>query len=168
MVKNSSFLLKSLVNQVATAIKKEEHEKECDQAATLIQRHFRKHSEERALAAASDDVFLPDVSVGALKPSLAMAASDLGNSTAAFIALSMKNDDQSISSEEYPSDEDKDQFEAEYNRSSEGGMSAVTDQYYARGNSMDSWKSMESMEEEKEEEKPPPEQAPEIRSGMYL
>lgn len=80
MVKKRTFL-ESSVRQAATTIKKEEHEKECDQAAALIQRNFRKHSEGRA-------------STFSLKSSYAaLVSSVLGDSSATTIALSFDNDD---------------------------------------------------------------------------
>jgi hypothetical protein len=165
MVKHSnSFLMESLVNRADTiGVKKDEHEKECNQAAILIQMQFRKHSEERALVATSDGVLSTDP-FAALKPSLASASSIMGDSATASIPLSSDNDDHSSMSEDCSSDEDedqfgsKDQFEAEYNEASKGEMTALTEPYYEGG---------KGTEEEKEEEKDPP-PAPEKRSGKFL
>jgi hypothetical protein len=163
MVKHSnSFIMESLVkNRAGTmGVKKDEHERECNQAAILIQMQFRKHSEERALLATSDDVISNDP-FAALKPSLAPASSIMGDSTTASIPLPFHNDDHSSMREGYSSDEDEvQQFEAEYNEASKDEMTALTEPYYEGG---------KGMEEEKEEEKdPPPEQAPEKRSGKFL
>jgi hypothetical protein len=131
-------------------VKKNEHEKECNQAAILIQMQFRKHSEERALVATSDDVFSTDP-FAALKPSHAPASSIMGDSTTASI-ISFDNDDHSSISGDCFSDEDedqfenKDEFEAEYNEASKGEMTALSEPYYEGG---------KGMEEEKEEEKDP-------------
>jgi hypothetical protein len=160
-MKNSAFLESSVSQASETIIKKEEHKKECEQAAALIQRSFRKHSEERALDATSDDAFSPDASA-AFKPSLAQASLVLGDSTSASTALSgsFHNEDQSSISEDYSSNEDEDQFEDEHDDAPKGELAVLTESYYEGGN---------EMEEEKEEEKEPPlEQAPEKRSGKYL
>jgi hypothetical protein len=154
MMKNgTSFLKESLVNQSHTMVQKDEHEKACNQAAILIQTHFRKHSEERALATTSDDVLSADP-FAMFKPSVAPVSSVMGNSTA-----TSTNDDQSSVSEDCSSsDEDEDQFE--YNKASNSEMTALTELYYEGG---------KGMEEEKEEEKDPsPERAPEKRSGKFL
>jgi hypothetical protein len=156
MTKNSSsFLLESLLNQSHTMVKKDEDEEACNQAAILIQTHFRKHSEERALATTSDDVFSADP-FAVLKPSVAPASTVMGDSTAASI-----NDDHSSISEDCSwSDEDEDLFEVEYNDACKSERTALTEPYYEGG---------KGREEEKEEEKDPsPEQAPEKRSGKFL
>jgi hypothetical protein len=155
MVKNSSSFLQeseSLVAQAHTMVKKDEHDKEeCNQAAIFIQTQFRKHSEKRALAAASDDALSTDPFVTS-KSSLARVSSDMEDSTTASIPLSFDNDDHSSISEEYSSDEYKDQFDAEFGE--------FHGPYY---------EGEKGMEEEKEEVKePPPEQAPEKRSGKFL
>jgi uncharacterized membrane protein YgcG len=99
MVTNSAFLASSASGtgrQAATLIKREEYFKECNLAAALIQRNFRKHLEERAFTFS-------------LKSSL--ATSVLGNSSATTIALSFGDDDDRSSSEDYSSYEDEDQVE---------------------------------------------------------
>jgi hypothetical protein len=121
-------------------IKKEEHAKECEQAAAIIQRKFQKYSKQRALTIAS-------------QPSLALASPIMWTSTAASIALSFDNDDASCISVENSSDKAEEQFED--NAASKDEMTALNEPYYKEG---------KGMEEEKEEEKEPPsEQAPEIR-----
>lgn len=163
---SNSFLMESPVNRAdKMGVKNDEREKECNQAAILIQMQFRKHSEERAVVATPDDVVLTDP-FAALKASLAPASSIMGDSTTASIPLSFDDDDHRYMSEDCSSDEDedqfenKDQFEAEYNNASKGDMSALTEPYYEGG---------KGIEEEKEEEKDPhPEQAPEKRSGKFL
>jgi hypothetical protein len=79
-VTNSAFLGSS-VRQAAKVIKREEYVKECNQAAALIQRNFRKHTEERA------STFSPS------KSSFAIVSSEVGNSSATTIALTFYNDD---------------------------------------------------------------------------
>jgi hypothetical protein len=98
MVTNSAFLSSSASGQAATLIKREEYFKECNQAAALIQRTFRRHSEERAFTFSS-------------KSSFAIVTSVLGNASATTIALSYGDDDDRSSSEDYSSYEDEDQFE---------------------------------------------------------
>jgi hypothetical protein len=160
MMKNgTSFPMESLVNRSQAMVQKDEHDKACDQAAILIQTHFRKHSEGRALATTPstlDDVLSVDPFATLLKPSVAPASSVMGDSTAASI-----NDYQSSISEDCSSsDEYEDQFEVDYNEASKSEMTALTEPYYKGG---------KGMEEEKEEDKyPPPEQAPEKRSGKFL
>jgi hypothetical protein len=83
------------------------------------------------------------------KPSLALM--DSGNASAASIALSFDNDDDS--SESF-FDEDGDHFEI--NGASKGEMTAMTEPDYEGEKGMD------------EEKEPPPEKAPEKRSGFYL
>jgi hypothetical protein len=125
--KNSAFL-QSLVAQAATMIKKEEHEKEREQAAALIQRSFRKHSEERALAATPNDHEKECEQAAALiqrsfrkhseERALAATSDDaflLDASTAASVALpgSFDNDDRNSICEDYSSGEDEDEFKRE-------------------------------------------------------
>jgi hypothetical protein len=99
MVTNSAFLASSASGrQAAALVKREEYFKECNQAAALIQRTFRRHSEERAFTFSS-------------KSSFAIVTSVLGNSSATTIALSYGDDDDRSSSEDYSSYEDEDQFE---------------------------------------------------------
>jgi hypothetical protein len=83
-------------SQAATVIKSEEYVKECNQAAALIQRNFRKYSEERASA------------------SFAKVSSVLGNVSATTIDtvdLSFDYDDDDRSIEDFTSYEVVDQFE---------------------------------------------------------
>jgi hypothetical protein len=84
------------------------------------------------------------------KPSLALV--DLGNASAASIALSFDDDDDSS---ECSFDEYEDHFEI--NGASKGEMTAMTEPDYEGEKGMDD-----------EEKEPPPEKAPEKRSGFYL
>jgi hypothetical protein len=96
MVKNSAFQESSVSRQqAATLIEREEYVKECNQAAALIQRNFRKHSEERALPLSS-------------KSSFAIVSSVLGNTSATTIALSLDSDDDRSIGDDFTSYEDED------------------------------------------------------------
>jgi hypothetical protein len=86
------------------------------------------------------------------KPSLAMMAT--GNASAASIALSFDNDDDSSVSDESSSDEDGNQFED--NGASNGDLTAATVLYY---------EGEDGMEEEMHVNS---EQAPEKRSGNFM
>jgi hypothetical protein len=99
MVTNSAFQESSVSRQqAATLIKREEYVKECNQAAALIQRTFRNHSEERASTFSS-------------KSSFAILSSVLGDSSATTIALSFDNEDDRSISEDFTSYKDEGQFE---------------------------------------------------------